>query len=105
MKRVAMLVMVSLLVFGASQGLFAGTREASSLSGKVMETMDSGRYTYALLEKNGRKTWVAVPQMKIIKGQDISLEPGIEMTNFESKTLKRTFEKIIFSAGPLKSVK
>ncbi len=52
--------------------------------------------------KNRQKTWVAVPQMKITKGQHISFQPGIEMTNFESKSLKRTFDRIIFSAGPVK---
>lgn len=52
--------------------------------------------------KNRQKTWVAVPQMKITKGQNISFQPGIEMTNFESKGLKRTFDRIIFSAGPVK---
>ncbi|MCL4476272.1 MAG: hypothetical protein M1508_08620 [Nitrospirae bacterium] len=103
MKKVLMLfVIVLMFTFWVSQSLAAGTQEASSVSGKVVETMDSGRYTYALLEKNRQKTWVAVPQMKITRGQHISFQPGIEMTNFESKGLKRTFDRIIFSAGPVK---
>jgi len=102
MKRVLTLSVVLLFVFLASQGLFAGTKEASPLSGKVVETMDSGGYTYAFLEKKGKKTWVAVPQMKITKGQNISFQPGMEMENFKSKTLNRTFDSIIFSAGPIK---
>jgi hypothetical protein len=63
--------------------------------------MDSGRYTYVCLEKNHKKTWVAVYKMKVVVGQYMSFIPGIEMVNFESKTLKRTFDKIYFSAGPL----
>ena len=102
MKRVLMSVMVLMLVFWAAQSLSAGTQEASPVSGKVVETMDSAGYTYALLEKNGKKTWVAVPQMKITKGQNISFQPGMEMTNFESKSLKRKFDRIIFSGGPVK---
>jgi hypothetical protein len=39
--------------------------------------------------------------MKIVVGQNMSFKPGIEMVNFESKTLKRKFDKIIFSAGPI----
>ena len=72
----------------------------SALSGKVAETMNSGGYTYILLDKNGKKTWVAVPQMAVTVGQEIALQPGQEMDNFTSKSLKRTFDIIIFSGGP-----
>ena len=73
--------------------------DASVLSGKVIETMDSGGYTYVQIEKNGTKTWVAVPSTKVVKGQNISFSPGMEMQNFESKTLKRKFDRIVFSGG------
>ncbi len=62
--------------------------------------MNSGGYTYVCLEKKGKKTWVAVPEMKVSVGQEITFQPGAEMTNFPSKTLNRTFDRIIFSAGP-----
>lgn len=78
---------------GASTGL-------SSLSGKVVETMNSGGYTYVCLEKNGNKTWVAAPEMKVTVGQELSFQPGQEMLNFTSKSLNRTFDSIIFSGGP-----
>lgn len=74
---------------------------ASSLTGKVVETMDSGRYTYILLQTKEKKVWVAVYQMKVAVGQNVSLKPGIEMVNFESKSLNRKFDKIIFSEGPI----
>jgi hypothetical protein len=70
------------------------------ISGKVVETMNSGSYTYVCLEKNGKKTWVAIPEMKVSIGQELSLPPGLEMSNFTSKPLGRTFETIIFSQGP-----
>ncbi len=78
------------------------TEDTSALSGKVVETMNAGGYTYVLLEKNGKKSWIAVPQIKATVGQDIASQPGIEMANFPSKTLNRTFEKIYFSGGLLK---
>ena len=84
----------------AWQGMYAASLAESLLSGKVADTMDSGGYTYVLLEKDGEKTWAAVPQMQVAKGQTVSLNPGIEMTDFYSKSLKRTFKKIIFSDGP-----
>lgn len=73
----------------------------SGLSGKVVETMNSAGYTYVCLEKGGKKTWIAVPEMKVTKGQNMTFQPGAEMVNFESKTLKRKFDKIIFSSGPV----
>jgi hypothetical protein len=75
--------------------------ENSALSGKVVETMNSGGYTYVLLEKNGKKTWAAIPQAKVAKGQTVTLMPGVEMGNFESKTLNRKFDRIVFSSGLL----
>lgn len=77
------------------------SEEPSVLSGKIVETMDSGRYTYILLENKGKKTWVAVPQMKVTVGKEMTLMPGVEMKDFESKTLKRKFDSIIFSGGPI----
>ena len=71
------------------------------LSGKVVETMDSGGYTYVYLENNGKKTWVAIPATAVKVGQALTCQPGMEMKNFTSKTLQRTFESIIFSGGVL----
>lgn len=80
----------------------AEVAQEPELSGKVLESMDSGGYTYIQIEAaNGKKLWVAVPKMKVTKGQNMSFIPGGVMTNFESKTLRRKFDEIIFSAGPI----
>jgi len=76
-------------------------QDVSCLSGRVVETMNSGGYTYVKIEKDAKETWVAVPQMEVVVGQEISFEPGMVMSNFTSKTLNRTFESIIFSGGPI----
>src|SRR6266487_2520218 len=70
------------------------------VAGKVVETMSAGGYTYMLLEKDGRKGWVAVPSMKVTVGQEVKLNPGMEMGKFTSKTLNRTFEQIVFTNAP-----
>ncbi|MGE5172543.1 MAG: OB-fold nucleic acid binding domain-containing protein [Betaproteobacteria bacterium] len=72
----------------------------SALSGKVVETMNAGGYTYVCLEKKGKKTWVAVPEMQVSVGQVVAFQQGQEMVNFKSKSLNRTFDSIIFSGGP-----
>ena len=72
---------------------------ASSFSGKVVETMNAGGYTYISVEKDGKRTWVAIPVTEVKVGQEVTYQPGAEMRNFTSKTLNKTFESIIFSGG------
>jgi hypothetical protein len=76
-------------------------KEDTSLSGKVVETMNAGGYTYLFLEKNGKKVWAAIPATEVKVGQEMTLQPGVEMKMFTSKTLNRTFDSILFSGGPL----
>ena len=83
----------------ASAPAAASAPAGDALSGKVVETMNAGGYTYVLIENNGKKTWVAGPQTTVKVGQQVSCEPGMEMKNFTSKTLKRTFDSIVFSGG------
>ncbi len=78
---------------------FAHTFAVENLSGKVVETMNSGGYTYVNIEKAGNNTWVAVTQTEITVGQDVSFKPGSVMTDFSSKSLNRTFDSIVFSGG------
>ena len=117
MKRFTLVFAVCALLFLGISGCKSSKNEAAApapqaqaqppvqlgpaLSGKVVETMDSGGYTYVSLEKDGKKTWVAMPQTKVKVGQEVTCQPGMEMRNFTSKTLKRTFESIIFSGGVL----
>jgi len=118
MKRFLMLVVLisALIVIVPLNGTYASSQKSSdesprmnqdmksqqdmsSLSGKVLESMDSGGYTYIKIDNAGKKTWVAVPKTKVTVGQDISFQPGAVMNNFQSKTLNRTFETIVFSGG------
>lgn len=70
-----------------------------NIKGKVLETMDVGGYTYVQVDDDEGPTWVAIPQSKVEKDQEVTVTQGMEMRNFESKTLNRTFDKIYFSAG------
>jgi hypothetical protein len=97
---------VLLFAFMVSGSVSLSTAEqAGKLSGKVIETMNSGGYTYVQIEIDGKKTWVAVPETKVVKGQNISFSPGLEMKNFQSKTLNRTFDSIIFAGSVLGETK
>ncbi|HBA88442.1 MAG TPA: hypothetical protein DCZ75_10790 [Geobacter sp.] len=67
--------------------------------GKVLETMDSGGYTYVQIEEKGEKLWVAAMQTQVKVGDTVEFPDSPPMVNFQSKTLKRTFDKIIFAPG------
>jgi hypothetical protein len=71
---------------------------APFLDGKVLQTMDSGGYTYMYVQqKNGEKTWVAVMTTPVTVGSQVSFKGGMMMVDFESKSLKRKFDKIFFA--------
>jgi len=74
--------------------------DTGNITGKVVETMNASGYTYVCVEKSGKKTWVAVPEMKVAVGSKVSFLPGQVMTDFSSKSLNRTFDSIVFSGGP-----
>jgi hypothetical protein len=74
-------------------------QEPGVIGGKVVQTMNSGGYTYVEIENKGQKIWVAIGETKIKKGETVTFKPGAVMENFESKTLKRKFDRIIFSDG------
>ena len=77
-------------------------KEIVPLSGKVLQDHGQRRiYLYLPAEKRGQKIWVAIPRAKVAVGKKIDLVPGSEFKNFKSKTLNRTFDKIIFSLGPV----
>ena len=67
--------------------------------GKVVSTMNSGGYTYVEVEENGQKLWVAVMETKVNAGDVVEFPDSPPMINFQSKSLKRTFDKIIFAPG------
>ena len=69
------------------------------IQGVVAETMNSGVYTYVLLDHQGVKEWFAVPAYPVGVGDEIEILPGAQMGAFTSKTLGRTFERIVFSPG------
>ena len=72
--------------------------------GKVLQVMEAGSYTYLEVEEKGQKIWIAALKTKLSKGDIVEFPDSKPMEKFESKTLKRTFDKIIF-AESIKVVK
>lgn len=69
----------------------------SAIRGKVVETLEAEKYTYLKVATGqGEPVWTAVPKATVAVGQDVSVENAMQMKNFASKNLNRTFEVIWF---------
>ncbi len=67
--------------------------------GTVLETMNSGGYSYVLVETEQDRRWLAVPQTVVQVGDTIQASQGMPMPDFESKSLNRSFDIVYFLGG------
>ena len=82
----------------SSPDLTLGVRLAqiSMTSGTVVETMNSGGYTYVLVDTAEGEHWAAAPEVAVKVGDTVSMSRGAPMTNYHSSTLDRSFDLIYF---------
>ena len=92
-----LLAVLATLFFGAG---WAAENPAAppgpSIKGEVLEVKDVDAYTYLRLKTKDGEIWAAVNKAPIRKGAEVTVENAIVMNNFESKTLKKTFDRIVF---------
>jgi hypothetical protein len=67
---------------------------ANQLAGPIAETFNSGGYTYVRVGNE----WAAVPETKLEKGAQVAIDAQMTLENFESKSLNRTFDRIVFGS-------
>ena len=65
-------------------------------SGRVLNAMRGGGYTYMQLENSGEQFWVASSVINVKRNDTVVWEGGSVMTNFTSFALNRRFEEIHF---------
>jgi len=73
------------------------SKELTRLSGKVIETINSGGYTYLRLDTGTQKVWAAAPLLHLKVGDAIVIADGMPMPKYHSKTLNRDFDLIYFT--------
>jgi len=71
-------------------------QEPSQFTGKVIETMDTGGYTYVHIDTGTRKFWAAAPQVPTKVGEKVTVSEGMPMKDYTSKTLNRKFDLVYF---------
>lgn len=76
----------------------AAPADEPRVTGTVAETMDAGGYTYVRLKTVDGEVWAAVNQTPLKTGSVVTIGNAMWMDRFESKTLNRTFERILFGS-------
>ncbi len=74
----------------------ANAESPGGTTGEVVETMNSGGYTYVQVDDGTKKIWAAAPQFAVAVGDKVAVPDGMEMRDFYSKTLERTFDLVYF---------
>ena len=72
--------------------------EETVVTGTVLETFDAGPYTYLRLKTASGEAWAAVNEAKLKVGTEVTVGNAMWMANFESKTLNRKFDRILFGS-------
>jgi hypothetical protein len=85
-------VPVFVLAIALTQSAAMG--QSSAISGVVAETIETKAYLYLRLEDP--ENWVATSLLDIEVGDEVEFAGGMEMRDFHSKALDRTFESIWF---------
>jgi hypothetical protein len=70
--------------------------DEDGVGGTVVETMNSGGYTYAKVDDGKRQVWLAGPETMVVVGAKVAKVKGSAMPGFHSDTLNRTFDQIYF---------
>ena len=91
-------IALAALVFAAAgfTAQAAPPAQAATVKGEVLETQNVDSYTYLRLKTKDGEIWAAVPTSTVKKGAQVTIGNAMNMENFESKTLKKKFDKIVF---------
>jgi hypothetical protein len=63
---------------------------------EAVEVIQAGGYTYVRAVEDKKDYWLAINSMDVKEGSTYFWSKGMEMNNFTSKELKRTFPSILF---------
>jgi hypothetical protein len=74
----------------------AQPQSQGKINGTIAETLNAAGYTYVNVKTASGSQWAAVPQTRLQQGAPVTINAQMLMENFESKTLKRKFDRIVF---------
>lgn len=92
MAKLVKLAAVATLALGMSSAWAQGVVH----EGTVVDTMNAGGYTYVQIKEADNTFWAAGPEAEVKKGDKVAVVEQMWMNQFTSKTLNRTFDKLLF---------
>ena len=111
-NSILMLSFLIAIMFGCSKNedkpkmMNTNTKDETTSSvhqGEVIDKLDTGNYSYLQINENGNTYWIAVPTMDVKKGEKVFFSQYMEMKDFKSETLNKTFKSVLFVSDAKKS--
>ncbi|MGD8780429.1 MAG: GW dipeptide domain-containing protein [Ignavibacteria bacterium] len=62
----------------------------------VAEVVQANQYTYLKVNEKDEEYWIAVTKRNVEEGEKFFFTRALEMKDFESKDLQRTFDRVLF---------
>lgn len=90
------IILVSVLFMSKQKGNVVKDLPPGTHGVAISEVIQTSKYTYFLVEENDNEYWMAVNKREAEKGDVIYYTNPLEMKNFVSKELGRTFPVIYF---------
>lgn len=97
-KKISLFVLfIAMIATSCKLGTRYQQEDASdNQKAKVKEVIQTSNYTYLRVDKNKQEQWIAIGKMDVKEGDVVYYTKGLEMNNFKSPELGRTFESVLF---------
>ena len=93
-------MLLAMLILGWSCGNRTTEKKSDLPEGtykiEVEEVLQATSYTYLRADQDGKEIWIAIDKQEIPEGEILYYKDPLEMHNFESADLQKTFETIYF---------
>lgn len=104
MKKIVLISFIAaIILFGCGEDKKNNLEEdfSSDLISKqhlveVKERLDAGGYSYLRVDEKGNEYWIAISVSDIVIGEEIVFSKYMEMKDFRSEKLDRTFPSLLF---------
>lgn len=94
----AICLLIAAPLVGAGEKTAPVSTDPTALKGTVLEVKEVESYTYLRLKTASGEVWAAITKAAVKTGDEVTLGKVTVMTNFESKSLKKTFPTIYFGS-------
>lgn len=81
---------------GAAMGDVALASSSEKISGRVEEVLEGSGFKYLRVRTSSGEVWAAVREGEVRKGDRVTVIGTMDAADFESKTLNRKFERLVF---------